>query len=39
MCVDTNFSIPLLSAAMEALVEPKRDEAAKVRPLRHEGIA
>jgi len=38
MCVDTDFSVPHLLAAMEALVEPRRPEA-EVQPLRREGIA
>jgi hypothetical protein len=37
MCVDTDFSVPHLLAAMEALVEPRRLGA--IQPLRHEGIA
>ncbi|WP_306589426.1 DUF116 domain-containing protein [Geothrix sp. 21YS21S-4] len=37
MCVDTDFSVPHLLAAMEALVEPRRPGAIQV--LRHEGIA
>lgn len=39
MCVDTTFNVSRLQAAMEALVEPKRDEVGKVRPLRRQGIA
>ena len=38
MCVDTDFSVPHLLAAMETLVEPRRPEA-EVQPLRREGIA
>ncbi|GLH72234.1 hypothetical protein GETHLI_07360 [Geothrix limicola] len=38
MCVDTDFSIPLLLSAMEALVEPKRP-SGDIQPLRREGIA
>lgn len=39
MCMDTNFSVPRLRAAMEVLVEPRPDAQGKVRPLRQEGIA
>ncbi len=39
MCVDTSFNVPHLRAAMELLVEPRRDSEAKVRPLQREGIA
>jgi hypothetical protein len=39
MCVDTSFSVPHLKAAMEALVEPRRDPETKVTPLRHEETA
>jgi len=39
MCVDTTFSVPHLSAAMEALVAPKQNSESKVRPLHREGIA
>jgi hypothetical protein len=38
MCVDTDFSVPHLLAAMEALVEPRRP-GGDVQPLRREGIA
>lgn len=38
MCVDTDFSVPHLMAAMESLVEPRRP-SGDVQPLRHEGIA
>lgn len=38
MCVDTDFSVPHLFAAMETLVEPRRP-SPEVQPLRHEGIA
>jgi hypothetical protein len=38
MCVDTDFSVPHLFSAMEALVEPKRP-SGDVQPLRREGIA
>ncbi|HEY3399289.1 MAG TPA: DUF116 domain-containing protein [Geothrix sp.] len=38
MCVDTDFSVPHLMAAMEALVEPRRP-SGEVQSLRHEGIA
>ncbi|HJW73483.1 MAG TPA: DUF116 domain-containing protein [Geothrix sp.] len=38
MCVDTQFSTPLLFSAMEALVDPRRP-ASEVQPLRREGIA
>lgn len=38
MCVDTDFSVPHLTAAMEALVEPRRP-AGEIQPLRTEGIA
>lgn len=38
MCVDTDFSVPHLIAAMETLVEPRRP-SGEVQPLRHEGIA
>ena len=38
MCVDTDFSIPHLLAAMEALVEPRRSPGA-IQPLHREGIA
>jgi hypothetical protein len=38
MCVDTDFSMPHLLAAMETLVEPRRPEG-EVQPLRREGIA
>ena len=39
MCVDTTFSVPSLLAAMEALVEPRAAESAKIQPLHREGIA
>jgi len=38
MCVDTDFSVPHLMAAMESLVEPRRP-SGEVQPLRTEGIA
>jgi len=38
MCVDTDFSVPHLFAAMETLVEPRRP-AGDVLPLRRDGIA
>lgn len=38
MCVDTDFSVPHLMAAMEALVEPRRPSGS-VQALRREGIA
>lgn len=38
MCVDTDFSVPQLLAAMEALVEPRRP-GGEVQPLHREGIA
>lgn len=38
MCVDTDFSMPHLLAAMEALVEPRR-QPRDIQPLRREGIA
>lgn len=38
MCVDTDFSVPHLLAAMETLVEPRRP-SGEVRALRREGIA
>ena len=38
MCVDTDFNVPHLFAAMEALVEPRRP-MGEVQTLRHEGIA
>ncbi len=38
MCVDTDFSVPHLFAAMEALVEPRRP-TGEIQALRHEGIA
>lgn len=38
MCVDTDFSVPHLFAAMETLVEPRRPYG-EVQPLRREGIA
>jgi hypothetical protein len=38
MCVDADFSLPHLFAAMEALVEPRRP-AGEIQPLRREGIA
>jgi hypothetical protein len=38
MCVDTDFSVPHLLAAMESLVEPRRP-TGEVRLLRREGIA
>jgi len=38
MCVDTDFSMPHLLAAMEALVEPHRP-SGEIQPLRREGIA
>jgi len=38
MCVDTDFSVPHLFAAMEALVEPRRP-SGEVQPLLREGIA
>ena len=38
MCVDTDFSLPHLFAAMEELVEPRRP-SGEVQPLRREGIA
>ncbi len=37
MCVDTDFSVPHVLAAMEALVEPRRP--GDIQPLRREGIA
>jgi uncharacterized protein len=36
MCVDTDFSMPHLFAAMEALVEPRRP-SGEIQPLRREG--
>jgi hypothetical protein len=38
MCVDTDFSVPHLMAAMETLVEPRRP-SGEIQPLRREGIA
>jgi len=38
MCVDTDFSVPHLFAAMETLVEPRRP-SGEIQPLRREGIA
>jgi hypothetical protein len=38
MCVDTEFSVPHLLAAMETLVEPRRP-AGEVQVLRRQGIA
>jgi hypothetical protein len=38
MCVDTDFSLPHLFAAMEALVEPRRP-SGEIQPLHREGIA
>lgn len=38
MCVDTDFNVPHLFAAMEALVEPRRP-AGEIQRLRREGIA
>ena len=38
MCVDTDFSVPHVFAAMEALVEPRRP-SGEVQPLRRESIA
>jgi hypothetical protein len=38
MCVDTDFNVPHLMAAMETLVEPRRP-AGDIQPLRREGIA
>jgi hypothetical protein len=38
MCVDTEFSVPHLLAAMETLAEPRRS-SGEIRPLRREGIA
>ncbi len=38
MCVDTDFSVPHLLAAMETLAEPRRP-GGEVQPLRREGIA
>jgi hypothetical protein len=38
MCVDTDFSMPHLLAAMEALAEPRKLQS-EVQPLRREGIA
>ncbi|MBI1751898.1 MAG: DUF116 domain-containing protein [Acidobacteria bacterium] len=38
MCVDTDFSVPHLMAAMETLVEPRRP-GGEIQPLRKEGIA
>lgn len=38
MCVDTDFSVPHLLAAMETLVEPRRP-SGEVQTLRREGIA
>ncbi|WLT33512.1 DUF116 domain-containing protein [Geothrix sp. PMB-07] len=38
MCVDTDFSVPHLVAAMESLVEPRRP-SGEIQPLRKEGIA
>ena len=38
MCVDTDFNVPHLFAAMEALVEPRRP-IGEIQPLRREGIA
>lgn len=39
MCVDTQFRVPHLVAAMETLVERRTEGEAKVRPLHREGIA
>jgi hypothetical protein len=38
MCVDTDFSVPHLFAAMETLVEPRRSPG-EIQPLQREGIA
>jgi len=38
MCVDTEFSVPHLLAAMESLVEPRRT-SGDIQTLRREGIA
>lgn len=38
MCVDTDFSVPHLFAAMEILVEPRRP-TGEIQALRQEGIA
>jgi uncharacterized protein len=38
MCVDADFSVPHLFAAMEALVDPRRP-SGDVQPLRREGVA
>lgn len=38
MCVDTDFNVPHLLAAMESLVEPRRP-TGEVQPLLREGIA
>ncbi len=38
MCVDTDFSVPHLFSAMEALVEPRRPPG-EIQALRHGGIA
>ena len=38
MCVDTEFSMPHLLAAMEALVEPRRP-SGEIQTLQREGIA
>jgi hypothetical protein len=38
MCVDTDFSMPHLLAAMETLVEPRRP-SGEIQPLRREDIA
>jgi hypothetical protein len=38
MCVDTDFNVPHLFAAMETLVEPRRPPG-EIQSLRHEGIA
>jgi hypothetical protein len=38
MCVDTDFNVAHLFAAMETLVEPRRPDG-DIQPLRREGIA
>lgn len=39
MCVDTDFNVPHLYAAMDTLVEPRRQASDIIQPLRHGGIA
>ncbi len=39
MCVDTTFSVPVLTTAMDRLVEPRGDRQAWIQPLKRDEIA